>query len=194
MEPTISLGGNLPKDEEYNGLWAIFDELVGADDQRAEERVCVVKLNVNYVKDKTRGDNSPVLQILRIEPMTDAQAKDAANSLLIAAYELRTQRGRMPFATAEGESADVDASTWETGEIRPVVIADVSALMTVLRGRFYIAPPESPAPADSRPGTWIEFDRLVKLRLTGDPKERDEELRAVFMSGQEPSAMDRLGP
>jgi hypothetical protein len=200
-EPTISLGGNLPKDEEYNGLYALYDKLTGTHEERAEERIVVCKMSVNYVKDKTAdGSKSPVLQIVRIEPMVDPDARRAADTLLIGAYEHRTRRTAMPFQTINDGAEVIDAQAdesaqWEPGEIRTMDIGGgVSVQMTVLRGRFYVAPLGAPAPADSQPGTWIEYDDKLVKRLTGTSRQQDKDLRAVFMAAQEPSAMDRLSP
>lgn len=200
MSDAITLGGNLPKDEEWNGLYGLYDKFTGTRDERAEERLVVCKMNVNYVKDKTTGEKIAVLQILRIEPMLEDDARRAAESLLIGAYEHRTRRTAMPFQTIndgnEVVDADADESAqWQPGEIRSVEIGGgITALMTVLRGRFYIAPEGSPAPADATPGTWVEYDDKLIKRLTGTGRQQDKDLRAVFMSAQQPSAMDKLSP
>lgn len=201
-DATISLGGNLPKDEEYNGLGELYEQFTGTRAERLQERLIICKVNVNYVKDKAAdGSQSPVLQILRVEPLLEDDARRAGESLLIGAYEHRTQRTAMPFQTiGDGAEEVIDAhadesAQWQPGEIRVTEIgAGISLQMTVLRGRFYVAPIGAPAPADAQPGTWVEYDDKLIRRLTGTARQQDKDLRAVFMAAQEPSAMDRLSP
>ena len=70
----ITLGGNLPNNDQHNGLDAIHDELVKDPSKR---RVAVVFIDAQKLVTKVDdGEISPVLRIRRIEvALNDKDAK-----------------------------------------------------------------------------------------------------------------------
>jgi hypothetical protein len=101
----ITLGGNLPKMEQHNGLDAIADELVKDPSAR---RFAVVMIDAQKLVTKVDdGEVSPVLRIRRIEPAT--RAEDVKELTEILDRLTQDRMGMLPI-----EAPDDDEGEQET--------------------------------------------------------------------------------
>lgn len=194
---TITLGGNLPKDDDQNGWLDMASVLGGSRRERAKLRTAIVTYDVQKVTDKTDdGARIAILRIRRVEPIEDEEQKREVDAHQETAYERRTHRGRMAFATLDDTSTEdvsfVDEQIvgvdWSPGEIREITIGSVTVLMTVTSGGFYIAPLGSAPPPDAPYGTWQEYSAETATTM----RDVDSDLHVKFRSAMPPSAMDKL--
>lgn len=97
----ITLGGNLPNNDQHNGLDVIHDDLVKDPSKR---RVAVVFIDAQKLVTKVDdGEVSPVLRIRRVEvALTDKDAK-ALTEIMD-----RLSQDRLGMLPIEGDPEDAD--------------------------------------------------------------------------------------
>lgn len=94
----ITLGGNLPNDDKYNGLHVIADDLIK---DPAKQRLAVIYLDSQKTITKTDdGESTPVLRIRRIEVATDP---DDVKELAEVMDRLQERRMGMLPLSPDGE-------------------------------------------------------------------------------------------
>jgi len=111
-----TLGGNLPKDTNYNGLPDIEKQLI--DPLHAGDiRYAIVKYRTNKIVRKVAdGDVYPVLEITHIEPIGTQAGEDAAAALLKEHFTNRTGLAQIP---EKEEQPMLDMTAAETTESTP---------------------------------------------------------------------------
>lgn len=117
MTTNPTLGGNLPRDENLNGLIALEKQLV--DPLHAGDvRFAIVKFHTNKIIRKVAdGDVYPVLAIDHFEPITTQARADDIERMLEEQWTDRTGEANMPRPEAEqGPTLDMPSADADLGD------------------------------------------------------------------------------
>lgn len=100
--PPITLAGNLPGDEDYNGIEDIRDDLVK---DPARQRLAVISFDVIKTTTKTdTGETTPIVRVRRVEVPEDAADVKAVQGLMDRLYEGRS--GALPLTAVADPDPD----------------------------------------------------------------------------------------
>lgn len=116
MTTNPTLGGNLPRSEEVNGLIALEKQLV--DPLHAGDvRFAIVKFHTSKIIRKVAdGDVYPVLTIDHFEPITTQARADEIERQLEEQWTDRTGEANMPKTAAEeGPTLDIPDADADLG-------------------------------------------------------------------------------
>jgi hypothetical protein len=119
MTTKPTLGGNLPRNEDANGLPAIESLLTG-DRTWKDKRLAVVEFTTAKRIEKRDGDYYPVIQITHFEPLTTTATFDKGEALLMEHFTMRTDKATREEVVdkqtpLEGIDGDADTNLGDDG-------------------------------------------------------------------------------